>query len=256
MKSIKLAKSASIPLIALCCAPLACIAQSDQGTVYEVVTVVVKPGMTAKFEQGMKELDAYARSHGDTTGWSSFEIMYGPEDGNIDILVPFKWENQDNPPSYEAGLQEAINKNVRPYASSSHTELVRELPNLGNHPASSGPPKKYYEVIDLKIKPGRMNDFMAAVGQLSTAEQKFNPGPNPVEIYTTVAGGDANEVTVAIGHPTFADIGQQGKSDIEVLTSAYGGQAASSIMHELEDTIATEEVTIARYRPELSSQGQ
>jgi antibiotic biosynthesis monooxygenase (ABM) superfamily enzyme len=253
MKSIKLVKSAAIPLAALCLAPLACLAQSDQGTVFEVVTLVVKPGMTAKFEQGMKAVADYARSHGDTTGWSSFEIMYGPEGGNIDVLVPFKWENVDNPPSYEAGLQDVITKNVRPYLSSVHTQLVRELPNLGNHPSASAPPEKYYQVIDLRIKPGKMNDFMAAVGQLSAAEQKFNPGPNPVEIYTTVAGGDADDVTVAIGHPNFADVARQGKSDIEVLTSAYGGPAASSIMHALEDTIATEEVTIARYRPELSS---
>src|SRR6185437_7684203 len=201
-----------------------------------------------KFEQGMKQLDAYARSHGDTTGWGSYEVMYGQEDGNIDVLIPFKWENPDNPPSYEAGLQQAIAKDVEPYITSAHSQLVRELTNLGNHPAANGPPQKYYEVIDLRIKPGRMNDFMAAVGQLSAAENKFNAGPNPVLIYTTVAGGDANDVTVAIGHPNFADIGKEGKSDIEVLTSAYGGQAASSVMHSLEDTIATEEVTIARYR--------
>lgn len=252
MKSIKMLKSAAIPLAALCLAPLAGLAQSDQGAVYEVVTIVVKPGMTAKFEQGMKQLEAYARSHGDTTGWSSFEIMYGPDDGNIDVLVPFKWESQDNPPSYEAGLQAAISKEVLPYVTSAHSQLVRELPNLGNHPASNGTTEKYYEVIDLRIKRGRMNDFMAAVGQLSTAEQKFNPGPNPVEIYTTIAGADANDVTVAIGHPSFADIGRQGKSDTEVLTSAYGGAAASSVMHSLDDTIASEQVTIARYRPELS----
>ena len=173
--------------------------------------------------------------------------MYGPEGGNIDILIPFKWENEDNPPSYEPGLQEVIAKSVRPYLSLVRTQLVRELPNLGNHPAAGALPQKYYELIDLRIKPGRMNDFMAAVGPLSAAEQKFNQGPNPVLIYTTVAGGDANDVTVAIGHPSFADLGQQGKSDIEVLTAAYGGPAASSVMHSLEDTIATEEVTIARY---------
>lgn len=82
---------------------------------------------------------------------------------------------------------------------------------------------------------------------------KFNPESNPVLIYTTVAGGDANHVAVAIGHPNFADFARQGKSNAEVLSEAYAAPAATAIMSSLEDTVATEEVTIARYRPKLSS---
>jgi antibiotic biosynthesis monooxygenase (ABM) superfamily enzyme len=252
MKSSIRVKFAATPLAALCLAPLSCLAQGNQGNLFELVDVVVKPGMTAKFEEGIKQVNAYARSHGDTTGTGVFQVMYGPEEGNIDVLIPFRWENEDNPPSYEAGLQQAIAKNLEPYLSSAHTQLVRELPNLGNHPAANAAPQKYYEVISVRVKPGRMDDFLAAVGQLSTAEQKFNPGPNPVLIYTTVAGGDANEVVVAIGHPTFADFARQGKSNTEVLTAAYGAPAARAVVNSLDNTIATEQVTIVRYRPELS----
>lgn len=252
MNTIKPLKVVAIPLAALCLAPLSCLAQSNQGALVEVVTLVVKPGMTTKLEQGMKQVAAYAQSHGDTTGWSSFEIMYGPDEGNIDILVPFKWENVDNPPSYSTGLGQAILKNVEPYLFSSHSELMRMLPNLSSLSAANSAPQKFWEVIDLRIKPGKAGDFLATVGQLAEAEKKFNAGPNPVEIYETVAGGDADDVTVAIGHPNFADFAHQGKSNIEVLTQAYGAPAALAIENLLSNSIASEQVTIARYRPDLS----
>ncbi len=252
MNAIRPLKFAAIPLAALCLAPLSALAQNNQGSLVEVVTLVVKPGMTAKFEQGMKQLAAYAQSHGDTTGWSAYETMYGPDEGNIDVLVPFKWEDVDNPPSYEAGFGPVIAKDVEPYLSSSHSQLVRLMPNLGSPAAANSTPSKFWEVIDVRIKPGKADDFLATVGQLSEAEKKFNPSPNPVEIFETVAGGDADDVTVAIGHPSFADFGHEGKSNIEVLTQAYGAPAALSIENALSNTIASEQVTIVRYRPDLS----
>ena len=252
MNSVKQLRFTVISLTSLCLAPLTCLAQTDQGPIDELVSAVVKPGMTAKFEEGIKQVNAYAKSHGDTTGTAVFEVMYGPDDGTLDILIPFKWESEDNPPSYQAGLEQAIAKNVQPYLTSAHSQLVRQMPNLGHPPASNAAPAKYYEVINLRVKPGRMDAFLAAAGQLSSAEQKFNPSPNPVLIYTTVAGGNANDVAVAIGHPNFADFGRPEKSAAEVLTAAYGAPAAHAIMNALDDTVATEDVTIVRYRPDLS----
>jgi hypothetical protein len=229
MTSIKQFKLAAISLTSLCLAPLSCLAQAEQAALYEVVHAVAKPGMTSKLE----------------------EVMYGPDEGNLEILIPFKWENEDNPPSYEAGLGQSIARNFEPYVTSAHTQLVRQMPNLGNRPANATP-SKYYELLNLKIRPARMDAFLAAVGQLSTAEQKFNPSPNPVLVYTTVAGGDADAVAIAIGHPNFADFGHQQKSATEVLTSAYGAPAAHAILDALDETIANEQVTILKYRPELS----
>ncbi len=251
MTSIKQLKLAAISLTSLCLAPLSCLAQAEQAALYEVVHAVAKPGMTAKLEEGLKQVNAYAGSHGDTTGTGVFEVLYGPDEGNLEILIPFKWENEDNPPSYEAGLGQSIAKNVEPYLTSAHTQLVRQMPNLGNRPANATP-SKYYELLNLKIRPARMDAFLAAVGQLSTAEQKFNPSPNPVIVYTTVAGGDADAVAVAIGHPNFADFGHQQKSATEVLTAAYGAPAAHAILDALDETIANEQVTIVKYRPDLS----
>ncbi len=252
MNAVKSLKFAAVPFAALCLAPLSSLAQDNQGSLVHVYTLVVKPGTTAKFEQGMKQVAAYAQSHGDTTGWSAFEVMYGPDDGNIDILAPFKWESVDNPPSYSTGLGQAIVKNVVPYLVSSHSGLVRLLPNLSTLPAANSAPSKFWEVLDLRIKPGKADDFLATVGQLAEAEKKFNPSPNPVEIFETVAGGDADVVTVAIGHPNFADFGHQGKSNVEVLTQAYGAPAALAIENALSNTIASEQVTIVRYRADLS----
>jgi len=251
MNFIKPLKFAAIPLASLCLAPLACFAQGNQGELVEVVTVVAKPGMSAKVEQGIKQVNAYAQSHGDTTGTSAFEVMFGPNEGNIIILIPFKWESVDNPPSYEAGLDATIEKVIDPYVVSAHSTLVRQMPKLGN-PGSGNAPEKYYEVLELRTRPGRSADFMAGVTQLSAAEQKFNQQPNPVLIYEEVAGGNADDIVVAIGHPTFADFGTPGKSNTEVLTAAYGGAAARSIIDTLENSIASEENYIVAYRPDLS----
>src|SRR5579863_6745450 len=121
MISIKQVEFAAISLTSLCIAPLSCLAQAEQGALYEVVHAVAKPGMTAKLEEGLKQVNAYAGSHGDTTGTGVFEVLYGPDEGNLEILIPFKWENEDNPPSYEAGLEQSIAKNVEPYVTSAHT---------------------------------------------------------------------------------------------------------------------------------------
>ena len=250
MSSIKLL---TVPLAALCFAPLACLAQGNQGTLYEVISVVVKPGMTAKFEQGMKQLSAYAQSHGDTNGTAAFEVMFGANAGNIIILVPFKWESLDHPPDYEAGLDQAIAKDVEPYLSSVHTSLARSMPKLGNPPAANATPETCYEVIQVEVKPGKMDDFMASLAQITEAEHKANSQTNPVIVYEEESGGDAYEVTVAIGHPDFADFGRPpAKSNFEALSAAYGVPAARSTMSALYGSIASEQNFIVRYRSELS----
>lgn len=252
MSSTKPLKSAAILFAAACLAPLTCLAQGNPGTMYEVITQVIKPGMTTKFEQGAKDVVAYAQSHGDTTGASSFETVNGPNMGNVVVLAPYQWADQDNPPSYEAGLEQVIAKNVGPNLSSLQISIVRLLPNLGSPAPANATPQKYYQVISLGIKPGKMTEFLAAATQLSAAENKVNPQPNPVLIYQLVSGGDPNEIIVAIGHPDYADFGKPGKSNSEVLREAYGEDVATSVIASLDNSVASEQISISRYRPELS----
>ncbi len=253
MNRAKLLKRTALPLAAMCLAPLACLAQTSTGTTDLVVTETPKPDMTAKYEQGVKDVDAYAQSHGDTTGSAAFAVVTGPQRGTIVILSPFRWADADHPPSYEAGLQREIAKNIDPYLATPYRlSFVQSLPNLGNPGQANGGPDKYYEVITLQIKPGKMNDFLAAVTQISSAEQKNNPSPNPVIFYQLLFGGDASEITVAIGHPNLADFGRAGKSIDEVLRETYGGDVATSVMVSLDGSIASEENEIVEYRPDLS----
>lgn len=253
MNPTKLLKSTVIPLAAMCLAPLACLAQASPGTTYLVITETPKSDMTAKFEQGVKDVDAYARSHGDTTGSGAFYVVTGPQRGTLVILSPFQWAQQDRPASYEAGLDSVITKNVLPYLASPYgLSFVQVLPNIGNPGPANATPEKYYEVITLRIKPGRMGDFLAAVSQISSAERKENPSSNPVIFYQLLFGGDANGITVAIGHPNLADFAPTGKSMDDVLREAYGGEVTSSIVSALDNSIASEENEIVEYRPDLS----
>jgi hypothetical protein len=253
MSSTKPIKSAAITFGVMCLVPLACFAQGSPGNTIEVVSQMPKPGMTAKFEQGVKEVDAYAQSHGDTTGTQSFEVRTGPDAGEIDILVPFNWADQDHPPSYMAGVNSTAVKSVEPYTSYVRFSLMDLLPNLGSPAPASAPPTKYFEVIDFVIKPGRMGAFLAAVRQITDAEHTKNPQPtSPVYIYAERSGGDANAITVAIGHPSMADFARPGKSIPEVLREAYGEDEATVIWEAFENSIASEHNFIAQFRPDLS----
>lgn len=252
MNRAKSLKLAVLPLTALCFSPLVCLAQGNSPSLFEVITEVVKPGMTAKFEHGVKDVDAYAQSHGDTTGTSAFEVIDGPQDGNIIILVPFHWADRDHPGAYSAGLDQVAVKEVEPYLSSAQGGITEILPNLGTAAPANTPPEKYYELIQLEIKPGKMDDFLAAVRQISDAERKVNPQSSPVSFFAEVSGGDANQITVSIGHPDFADFGRPGKSILQVLREAYGEDSASTVWRALNDSIASEHNTIIQYRPDLS----
>lgn len=253
MRSINLMRFAAIPFAAMCLAPLACFAQGSPGNTTGVLSQMPKPGMTAKFEQGVKEVVAYAQSHGDITGWQAFEVQTGPDAGEVDILLPFNWADQDHPPSYVAGIDSTADKNVTPYSSYARWSLMDLLPNLGSPAAASAPQMKYFEVIDFVIKPGRMEAFLAAVRQISDAERtKNSQDTNPVYIYAERSGGDANGITVAIGHPSMADFARPGKSITQVLREAYGEDEAMVIWESFENSIASEHNFIVQFRPDLS----
>jgi hypothetical protein len=252
MSPSKLLKSAAIPLAALCLAPPAALAQGNSGQTYQVLQETVKPGAAAQFEQGVKQVDAWAGGHGDTVGTSAYEIVTGPDTGNIVVLVPLDWTSMDHPPSYEAGLDREATKVVEPYIASLQRSIVQVLPNLGNVPPANTPPEKYYQIIQLTIKPGKMNDFIATVARISAAESKENPSPNPFIVYAQQYGGSPNLVTIAIGHPSWVDFARRGKPMADVLRQAYGATAASSLTDTLDSTIADEQIQIVVYRPDLS----
>src|SRR5215469_205269 len=252
MKS-RTALSAMLVATAFAATSSVSLAQSNPVTINEVISLTPKVGMTAKFEKGIKDINAYVQSHGLKTGTAAFEVLYGPQMGTIVILRPFPWEEGDNPPSYAAGVQPLVEKGVNPYLSSLQITLNQAIPNLGNPGKGGAAPQKYYEVITLRVRPARMTDFLSAVAQISAAETKENPSSNEVIFYRMVSGGDANEIVVAIGHPSFADIGRPGKSITEVLRQAYGEEAVSSVMNALYGAIEHEETTIVRYRPDLSA---
>ncbi len=247
-------KYAALPFAALCLAPFACLAQGSPTPeqTYEIVTETIKPGMTAKFVQGVKAVDDYARSHGDPVGTEAYEITDGPRNGQIVILVPFNWATADQPASYEAGLDSVATKNVEPYTSSIEFQLTDVLPQYGNLAPANSPPMKYYEVEQYVIKPDKIGEFLAALTQITAAEHKENPGSNPVSVFEMRSGGNPYEITVAIGHSSIADFAKPGKSVFEALRGAYGDDAAIAIYRSAEESIASEQNYIAQYRPDLS----
>jgi hypothetical protein len=237
---------------ALCLMPLTASAQSTQSTMVSVYSSVAKPGMTAKLEEGLKTVEAYLKGQGSPDSISTFQVVDGPQMGAYVSLIPFSWAQQDTPVPYAAELQRQIDKNIAPYQASLVRSLAQIATNLGTVPPANSPPLKYYQVIYLDIKPGSMNDFTTAVTQITAAEHKQNPSTTPVYIYFEVSGGDANRVTVAIGHPTWADFGTAGKSIDQVLHEYYGDQVASSVGRLFDGAIAHEENFVVAYRPDLS----
>lgn len=251
MSPTQLLKRAALPVAAMCLAPLACLAQGSRSNTYQIIAITPKPGMTAKFEQGVKAVNAYAHSHGDTVGNEAYEVDDGPDEGQIIFLVPFRWADQDHPPSYAAGLSREVAKDVEPYSSSIQVSLSDVLPQLSNPGPANGPQMKYFEVIQYVIKPGSMGDFLAALRQISTAEHQKNPGSNPYYVYAERSGGNGGAITIAVGHPSFADFARAGKTPFDALDEAYGQQSIA-IWQSAGRAIASEQNEIIEYRPDLS----
>jgi hypothetical protein len=245
-------KSATLPLAALLLVPVVCLAQGSSEHTYEVITETIKPGMTAKVEQGIKAVDDYAQSHGDPVGSQAFQVVTGPNMGQLFILAAFDWATADQTPSYEAGLQRVVNERVTPYLSNLEFGLTDVLTQLGNPPPAASTPMKYYEIDQLAIKPAHMSAFLTAVASISAAERTENPSTSPVIVYQTRSGGNPNEIIIAFGHPSLADFAKPGMSVLEVLQKARGDDAATVITRSLADSIASEQTYIVEFRPDLS----
>lgn len=252
MNRAQLFKYTALPLAALCLAPLACLAQGSAPQTFEVLTETIKSGMTTQVAQGIKAVDDYAQSHGDPVGTSAYEVVTGPNMGQIVILVPFDWATEDQTPSYAAGLNRVATQKVEPYLSNLVFQLADLLPQYGNPAPANSTPMKYYQVEQYVIKPDQMGAFLAAIADLTAAERKENPSSTPVSIFRGRSGGNPNEITIAIGHPSLADIAKGGKSTFEALREAYGDEAAIAIWNSAEKSIASEDDYLIQYRPDLS----
>jgi len=252
MNRSALLKSAALPLAALLLAPLACLAQGSAEHTYEVFTETIKPGMTAKVEQGIKAVDDYAQSHGDPVGSEAYQVVTGPNMGQLVILAAFDWATADQTPSYAAGLDRVVQQRVEPYLSNLVIQLSDLLPQYGSPAPAGSTPMKYYDVEQYVIKPDRMGAFLAAIAGLTGAEHKENPGSSPVYVYAPRSGGNANEITIAIGHSSIADFAKPGMSTFQALQKAYGDQVAIAIWNSAMKSIVSENDEIIEYRPDLS----
>lgn len=255
MNYTKLLQSAALPLAALCLAPLTCLAQGNSPQLFDVTTLVIKPGMTAKFEQGAKDALAYLQSHGATNRTAAFEVRTGPQAGTIVILSPFHWDQFDHPPAYEAGFGQLIDNKVAPYLSSLQgAHIIETVPELSGPAQPNAAPEKWYAVVTIEIRPGKMNDFLAAAQVLGAAHTKAgdpSPSPNSFLVYRNVSG-DSNEVILAVGRPSAADFGRpRGKSNLQVLQQVFGS-AGTSIERAVTDSIESENIAFDEYRPDLS----
>jgi hypothetical protein len=248
MRPTTLLKYVLLPLAATCLAPLACLAQGSPETTIEVLTEMPKPGMTAKFEEGVKAVDAYAQSHGDTAGTAALEVIDGPNAGQINILLDFNWADEDRTPSYAAGLGRVAVQKVEPYLAWDHAMLWDLLPALSHMPPANSPTAKYYERINLVIKPSAMGDFMAGLRQLASTAKADTAY---YEVYVERSGGNADAVVIAIPHTSMADFARSGDSPFERLRKAYGEQSVA-IWSSVQRAVASEQDDIVRYRPDLS----
>lgn len=249
---MRLFKHASIPVVALCLAPLCATAQGTSGNVQVVDVGTPKPGMTQQFEQGIKQVIAWEKRSGCAIAVGTFQIITGDRTGSYDFLeAPAHWADLDHPPACQAEFERQAQKLIGPYGASLVTEILELLPNLSHLGPAGAAPEKYYQVVELHVR--QTGPFLAALARISAAENKANPSSNPLLIYELRAGGSAGDFTIAIGHPNWADFGEtHGQPMAQVLTEAYGANEADLLRDTLSGVVESEEEQIVQYRPDLS----
>lgn len=242
-------KRLRIVCLAATAAVLALPAGAEDPIVSRVMLWKVKPGMEAKFEEGLKRHNDFHRKQGDSMALSTLQVQSGPNTGAyIRLASDRHWVDFDAEAAMAKADQADTAVNTDPYIASSTTSYYRQLTDVSRPKAAAA---AMYAIVFYRVKLGRTDDFMLAVRKFHDAIGKAE-WPVHYAWFALMNGGDGPEFVLSLPRDKWADFNPLEKSFDKMLDEVYGPTEARSLGEMFDHSVSGMSSEIVAYRADLS----
>jgi hypothetical protein len=235
--------AAAVAVLAL---PLA----AEDMSVTRVTVWKVKPGMEAKFEEGLKRHNAFHRKRGDSMPFTTFLIQSGPLTGSyLRVAGNRHWQDFDAEAAIAKADEADSAVNTDPYIESSRSMYFRFLPDVSR--IKAGAPPAMFAINFYRLKFGKTDDFTRAITKFHEAIGKTQ-WPVHYGWFALVNGGEGPEFVLSLPRDKWADFNPPEKPFGKMLEEAFGRAEADSIRDTFQNAVAGLSTEIIEYLPDLS----
>ena len=208
-----------------------------------------KPGMEAKFEEGLKRHNEFHRKLGDPMALLTAQVSSGPNTGAYVRLASNRhWEDFD---TEEKGMQADMADtavNTDPYIASATNAYYRLLTDV-SRPQDSG--AAMYALVFYQVKFGKVDDFMLAVRKYHEAIGKAQ-WPVHYAWFSLINGGDGPQFVLSLPRDKWADFNPPEKPFDKMLEETMGRAEAESINEMFDHAVSGVSTEIITTRTDLS----
>jgi len=227
----------------------------EKGTLVSIEFQKVKGTNVPQYEAGRKQKAAWHKQQNDPLPLLVWETLSGDTTGTF-LVGRFgqHWADYDKPAiTDEADLAE-FQKVVGGYVDSVVTRYYDFMPKISNVGTETGP-LKFSEIIEFKVRAGKVSDFRSAINRIYEATKKTN-WPVNYEWYVLVNGGEGGTFVLSFPHKSWAEFEDKpdAKPYRDMLKEAFGQAEADSIEDRLDRSIEKQTSSIIQFRPDLSYQ--
>ena len=228
-------------------------AQQNPGTIASLEFQTPKNGMVKQYEEGRKQKAEWHKQQKDSQPLMVWETITGDHTGSYVVgRLGQHWADFDKPSVPEQSDLDEYNKVIGAYVQSLVTRYFEFLPKISKL-LDSQQPSKYSEIITYYLRPGKSQDFRAAISRVSEGIEKTK-WPVHYYWYALVTGGSNNTYVLVIPHANWADM--EDKPDMkpfpEMLKDAFGPAEAESLTKRLDAATEHETNEMTQFRPDLS----
>lgn len=216
----------------------------------QVYELEAKQGAQQALESALRRHSQWRENNGDPWDWNVYQVVQGKNNGTYIIRSSgHSWEDFD---SYwqgfgaEAGdhynaVVNPVVKSTKAYIAETDTALT--YARQGDY--------NLFDVTTYKLKPGHVDDWFDAVGQITEAAEQQNFS-GYAEIIDIVAGAGDSHARIVGLNENWADFEQPDPSLLEVIQKVYGEKKASEIVDQFTNAYSGTYNMVVRSRPELS----
>jgi hypothetical protein len=258
MKRLR-ALSLSLPFSFGLASPAATQGQPEQPSEFiQVITVSVKPGAVADYENFIKKVVAGANKIGAAQRWMVSQVTLGGPGRTYSTVLPFsKWSEVDAWPQVRQILVKAygeaeatrITRAGGEAIERSETAVYRLLPDLSTRPKVFNPPAARMHLFVTEVEPAMVPQWESYLARLKTAQEKSPQAPTAVRRVAVLGAG--NTYVTAVPFNKFADR-DSWPTNMELLREAYGEAEARSLNDTRLRSTRSVRQLVMTYRPELS----
>jgi quinol monooxygenase YgiN len=222
----------------------------------------VDPGDVFEYQEVMAKVVAASKEHETGADYVAYGTMTGGPKDRFYYFCPFETLLDARSLAVPRQILDAV------YGPEEGAELLKKLLVLtdggkswivGGAQRMANPPpegftgyKPFVYYMEVKIKPGHMNDYRNAVMKMIAAHQKHKDGMHWGASYTNIGGDQGGpEFAFAIGFDKFAEL-DEWPDMMQVLADEYGEEEAKNIM-STASKYSKSETNFLMLVPELSN---